>query len=134
MLDLSLLALSMGCWLIIRMLPGLVNPDRMGALFSDLIVSKCTPMYMYLQAFLHVFYGVAVLYTVYRSETDYEIIMAVFGWISLMAGALILYFPGYIGGMNTRLRSLSPHLRRVMCLGYILILGGGLVYLGLAVY
>jgi uncharacterized protein YjeT (DUF2065 family) len=133
MLDLSFLALSMGCWVIIRMLPGILAPQRMGALFSELIVTECNTMYSYVQAAAHVLYGIAVLYAAHHTEAEYEIVMTILGWISALSGVVILYFPKSIKNLSKNMRKTPANMKRIFSVFYVAA-AGALVYLGIAVY
>lgn len=133
MFDLSFLALSMGCWVIIRMLPGVLAPQRMGALFSELIVTECNTMYSYVQSAAHVLYGIAILYTVYRTETEHETIMMVIGWISAASGVVILHFPKSIKNLSKNMRKAPANMKRIFSVFYVAA-AGALAYLGIAVY
>lgn len=129
MLSLSFLAIMLGALMVASRLPGVFYPKAFAKFAKHLIKDK--PRMQILAGGPFAF-AVAILLQKYDFTPDWTTVMAVLGWLMLVASFWVAWFPKHVE--KTVAKMLKKHNFISFSCFVAVALGVGLMYLGFNVY
>ena len=129
-ISLGWIALVMGILIAVSRLPLLLDPKKSRTVIHKAFEVKIGPRLV--GVFLLVM-GLATMKTVMQTQHPLEILMMIFGVLWLLVGILLVVRPLIVGTFIEKVCAQTDVVFRVVNL-FILLIGLGLIYLGVAIY
>lgn len=130
MFTLKALAIALSVYLLLMSIPAVVNVRGFQKAIKEIYKSTVLLRLGGLFALLFAFF---ILNAEYKLEQNWETVMSVIGWLCLVKGVLLLWFPGWMGDLGKKIALKSETLMAVWGL-FMLFIAVGIGYLGLFVY